>query len=241
MNADLIIFDKDGTLIDFDAFWVTISEHAIADILGQLGRTDIPMTEILKTLGVYDGVTDVQSVLCQGTYAQMSAEIHRALTENGVSIDPSVLTPLVTQAYGKHADTGVVKPTGEGLAKTLAALKAQGKRLAVVTTDNEPMTRKCLKALGVEPLFDRIFTDDGKTPTKPDPFCAQALSLEFDVPTDRILMVGDTMTDVAFAKNAGIRMVGIAKSERNRAVLAPHVCAVINDPSELPSLLEADE
>ncbi len=31
-----IIFDKDGTLIDFDSFWVTISEYAIKEMLEAL-------------------------------------------------------------------------------------------------------------------------------------------------------------------------------------------------------------
>ena len=51
-------------------------------------------------------------------------------------------------------------------------------------------------------------------------------------------MVGDTMTDTRFAKNAGISAIGIAKSEDNANILAPHAKAVIRDPSHLPEILE---
>lgn len=37
MRVDGIIFDKDGTLMSFDAFWVSLSVKALEDVLGQLG------------------------------------------------------------------------------------------------------------------------------------------------------------------------------------------------------------
>ena len=33
MRADAIIFDKDGTLLDFDAYWVSVSDAAITSVL----------------------------------------------------------------------------------------------------------------------------------------------------------------------------------------------------------------
>ena len=51
-------------------------------------------------------------------------------------------------------------------------------------------------------------------------------------------MVGDTMTDINFAKNAGIRVVGVAKSEQNKRILAPYAEAVISDVSNLLNLLK---
>jgi phosphoglycolate phosphatase len=69
------------------------------------------------------------------------------------------------------------------------------------------------------------------TPTKPDPFCVYDLCKRFGVDKTRVVMVGDTMTDMNFAKNAGISAIGIAKSESNAKILEPHAYAVIKDPS----------
>ena len=40
MNFDAIIFDKDGTLIDFDAFWVKVTEKTMQIVLERFGITN---------------------------------------------------------------------------------------------------------------------------------------------------------------------------------------------------------
>ena len=71
MRVDGIIFDKDGTLMSFDAFWVSLSVKALEDVLGELGMDHGLLPEILTAFGVRDGVTDINGVRCKGTYAEM--------------------------------------------------------------------------------------------------------------------------------------------------------------------------
>lgn len=241
MRADAVIFDKDGTLIDFDAFWVTVSVKAIEDMLSTFGRQEVPMEEILEAFGVHNGVTDMNGILCKGTYEQMGQSVYDILKRYGceASCEASCeeVTRVLIEAYNQNADAGDVKPTCPNLAQVLKQLKDQNKKLAVVTTDNMQITRKCLEKLGVLELFDKIYTDDGDVPTKPDPYCVYDFCEFAHVEKDRVVMVGDTMTDMRFAKNAGIAVVGIAKCEGNKEVLAPHADAVIPDPSHLLDLL----
>ena len=70
MNTEGIIFDKDGTLLDFDAFWVKESVVAIREFLNDIGTELVDISEILTALGVRDGRTDTNGVLCKGTYEQ---------------------------------------------------------------------------------------------------------------------------------------------------------------------------
>ncbi len=238
MKTQAIIFDKDGTLIDFDAFWVSVSVKAIEDVLSRVGGANTLVPAILEAFGVRDGVTDPNAVLCKGTYAEMGEILYGILRENGCTRSCDEVIGLMSDAYTRHADAGEVKPTCPELGAGLSDLKKQGIRLAVVTTDNEPITRKCLRDLGIEALFDRIYTDDGMTPTKPDPFCAYDFAKITGADMGNLVMVGDTMTDVRFAKNAGIRAIGLAAKEGNRAVLSPHADAVISAMTELADVLE---
>ena len=71
-----IIFDKDGTLIDFDSFWITISTIAIKDILKELGCNDVSAENILSVLGVEDGITSIDGILCSSTYSKIGDNIN---------------------------------------------------------------------------------------------------------------------------------------------------------------------
>ena len=238
MRAEGIIFDKDGTLMSFDAFWVSLSVKALEDVLGELGMEQDLLGEILEAFGVHDGVTDINGVLCKGTYAEMGEIVYEILSAHGCDADREDVVRAVEEAYSRNAAAGDVKPTCPDLAEALAELKGRGLRLAVVTTDNEPITRHCLTGLGVLEYFDVIFTDDGHTPTKPDPFCAEEFCRMYGLDKGRVAMVGDTMTDVRFAKNGGITAVSLAPTPEKKAMLAPHTDIIIDAISELTEILK---
>ena len=51
-------------------------------------------------------------------------------------------------------------------------------------------------------------------------------------------MVGDTETDMLFASNAGINMIALARSEKNRQKLCLLTDTVVADLSELLTILK---
>ena len=238
MKADAVIFDKDGTLLDFDAFWVGVSENAIEDTLKWAKDDVTDALDVLEAFGVHNGVTDIEGALCKGTYDELADIMYAVMKKNGYTGEREGIARVLKASFKGNTDSGEIKPTAENLADVLAELKRRNKKLAVVTTDNAEITLKCLKGLGIDRYFDKIYTDDGIIPTKPDPFCVNDFCTFAGIEKDGVVMVGDTMTDMNFAKNAGIRVIGIAKSEGNRALLASCADAVINDPSQLFEILE---
>ena len=212
MNIQAVVFDKDGTLLDFNAFWIAVSAAALEEMLVRLHREDIPLNELLASIGVYDGKADADALLCHGTYAQMGEAIYAVLREKGVTLSPEEVVSMTAEVYTQKAVLGEVKPTCRSLREVLEKLKSKGLRLLLVTTDNAEITQMCLEKLGVRELFDRVITDDGKTPTKPNPQCIREYSKESGIPVESMVMVGDTMTDVRFARNAGMRVIGVGAS-----------------------------
>lgn len=237
ITAKAIIFDKDGTLIDFDAFWVSLSRVALGAILAELHQDESCIEEILTDFGVRDGITDINGILCKGTYKQMSQIVQNILLRHGCSVSDEVIEKMVLDAYSRHAHVGTVKPTCPNLREVLETLKAGGRKLALVTTDNTEISVLCLEKLGVLDLFDKLYTDDGVLPVKPQPDNAFDFCSRTGLSQDQVLMVGDTMTDVRFARNAGIRVVGVARCEAARQVLDGQADAVISDLSQLLDIL----
>ncbi len=232
MNTKVVIFDKDGTLIKFDPFWVSVTSGVIDDIIALTGR-EMDRDEFFDTLGISDGKADADGLLCAGTYEQIGTAIHGVLSAHGADFDRKRIIELTIAAYDLHARDGVVEPTCDNIREKLLQIKKLGIRLLVVTTDNRRITDICLGKLGIADLFDKIYTDDGEFPPKPNPKCIKKYSAESGIAPDNMIMVGDTMTDVRFARNCGMAVIGIGETEQKAERLRPHADAVIPDISHV--------
>ena len=55
---------------------------------------------------------------------------------------------------------------------------------------------------------------------------------------DKAVMVGDTMTDVNFARNAGMSVIGVGSTDTNRQRLTAHADIVINSIADICDALK---
>ena len=238
MRTKAVIFDKDGTLMDFDPFWVTLTRIVVEEIKTNMQAVNVPEEEILTALGVKDGVTNINGVLCHGTYTQMGSVVSYVLERWGYETNPDEVTKLMIESYHRNYERGMIQPVCDNLCEVLRNLKEQGIKLAVVTTDDPLGVQSCLKKLGIADCFDAVYADDGKMPAKPEPHALYDFLEKEGLDRSEVVMVGDTLTDTAFARNAGIKVIGVAKDDGNRQILARHAEAVIPDVSYILEVLE---
>ncbi len=237
MSIKLVIFDKDGTLMDFDSFWVTVSRCAVTKMLKMLGAPENLLEPLLESMGVVNGVTDIRGVLCWGTYRLMGEKMHETLCKSGYAFALEEVVRLTRDTHHECADLGIVQGACVEIKNVLDMLKAQGRDLCVVTTDGPAVTKKCLDALEIADCFLEIFTADAGYPSKPDPFAIGEICRKYGLSKEEIVMVGDTLTDADFARNGGIRMIGVAKTQTNRDILAKHCDCVVPDISHVSRVL----
>ena len=237
MRTKAILFDKDGTLLAFDAFWISLAKTALGTLFAENG-IPFPEEEILAMVGVKGGKTDINGVLVHGTYGDIAELLYPLMKEGGYQKAPEILHEEMNEIFCRCADAGEILSDCADLPSVLQQLQDAGITLAVVTSDTPEMTAKCLKEMGVEDFFETIYSDDGIHPNKPAPFAAEDFCRKWGFAKDEVVMVGDTMTDMRFAKNAGIRGVGIAKDEDHKKILSEATDTLIYDLSELFGVLQ---
>lgn len=91
----------------------------------------------------------------------------------------------------------------DGVEACLDALEAQGWRLGVCTNKPEGLALGVLDALGIRHRFPAILGADTLSVRKPDPVHMTQTALRIGADPARSVMIGDTLTDLATARNAG--------------------------------------
>lgn len=236
-----ILFDKDGTLIDFDAIWVPVVSAAFEVMLTEWGLPLSLKEEMMEAIGVKNGITSVTGELCCGTYASISEKTVAFLASHGVTVSVEENLRASRERIHSMLGKGRVVPVCDDLGSVLEELKKMGITLGVVTSDDRVGAEHCLEKIGILSCFDVICADDGIHPPKPDPYYLLRFLEEKHLKKEEVMMVGDTFSDIRFAKNAGVFAVGVAKNEENRLLLAKEADVVLPDVSFLPALLRNGE
>lgn len=115
--------------------------------------------------------------------------INYVLEQEGLFSSEAVNTCL--QIYRNHLPKITLYPDAEDL---LAFLRENGIRLGLITDGRPEGQRAKIKALGIEPYFDKIIVTDelgGVTFRKPNPVAFENMQKHFNVPYKSMVYVGD--------------------------------------------------
>ena len=228
-----ILFDKDGTLLDFNATWLTAyiqAANSIAKSIGQPG-----LAESLLRGGGYDMVTGqwgADSLLASGSNQQIldfwSGQLGQPL--NGPQL--SVIRDIFSHAAGNPV------PAIENLRGFLLELKDRGLKSGLATMDDERNAVSMIEKLNLANCFDFVCGADSGYGTKPDPGMVEAFCRHCDLIPEQVIMVGDSPKDINMGINAGVaRSVGVLTGSHNRLELGKHTDTVLENIAELEDLL----
>lgn len=111
-------------------------------------------------------------------------------------------------------------PLGD-LGTIFGRLRADDRRIAVVTTDDRAPTDATLRALGIREYVGAMVCGDDGFDVKPAPDAVIAVCHAFRTEPSRVAVLGDTPTDVAMARSAGAgRVIGVRSGVGSEADLA---------------------
>jgi phosphoglycolate phosphatase len=209
----LIIFDKDGTLIDFSATWVPLIRKRVSFVLERLGKNQELRGFLLRSWGI-DPVSGKVDPRGPCPVSPRSDEIiigTMALYQHGYHWDEA--KQWIAQAFDE-ADTDSdwrqnVVPI-KGIQAFLAQLKEDGFQTALATNDERKDTEAILNHLSMDGLFDMILCWGEVSPPKPNPETIFTICRKLSIPPNETVMVGDSVTDMMMGKRAGVALsIGI--------------------------------
>ncbi len=188
-NKGLVVFDLDGTLLDTHVDLVESLNYTIAALNLE------PVT--------YD---DLTHLVGQGARVM----IERACKLQGRPISSEELAPLVERFVAHYSANmpGHTEPY-PGLVAAMDRLKADGYALAVCTNKLEGLATGLLEKLGLTHYFEAITGGDTFEHRKPDARHLTGTIERAGGYVSRSVMVGDSINDIAVAKNAGVPVIAV--------------------------------
>ena len=213
---DIVGFDLDGTLIDTSGDLAAAVNYAI----GTIDRPPYPTDAIRPFVG-------------RGARVMLE----RALDASGGYSDALLAEtlPILLDYYQQNlAIHSIPYP---GLIAAMDALDAAGVKMAICTNKAERFAVPLMHQLGLADRFAAIIGGDTVGIAKPDPTPIHAMAQRAG--GGRTIFVGDTINDIAGARNAGMPSIAVSFGFLEGPIEDLAADAVIHHFDDLVPLLES--
>jgi len=228
-NIKGIVFDKDGTLFDFNSVWSVWCERWL-DVLSE-GNNELAVL-LAKNVG-YDPSGKKfasDSVIVGGAADEASETLCEFL--------PDHWTREKIDIAGEKAAQSLPLPPAADFNLLFSALKNAQLTLGVATNDFEASAHNQLKQAGISAHFDFVCGFNSGFGSKPGPGMIEGFIEATGIKAQDVMMVGDSTHDLRAGRSAGVGCcVGVLTGPSSREELLSLADIILADIGELPALL----
>lgn len=225
-----ILFDKDGTLVDFDKTWFSVADQMALEVAG---GDRMHANRLMEAVG-YDYASAcfrADSIFVAGTNADIVTQWYPSLSP-AERLERTLHFDTVT-AVGGAANAVAIR----GVREAVTRLHGARFRLALATNDSTAGAERTLATLGMAQMFDAAFGYDAVANPKPAPDVVLAFADMAGLKPSEVAMVGDNAHDIEAGRAAGAGLtVGVLSGTGTRETLArAHV--ILESIADLPAHL----
>ena len=223
-----LIFDKDGTLFDFNATWGAFVRTLL---VAEADGDPAVLTRLAQALG-YD-LTLNRFLPSSIVIAEPTTVVARVVADVTGQADIAALTArmnAISATVPQHPATD--------LPVLMAALRARGLQLGVVTNDAEDPAMRHLEDAEILDEMAFVAGYDSGFGAKPAPGPLLAFCAATGLTAADCAMIGDSTHDLAAGRTAGMTCIGVLTGPASRDALAPHADAVLDSIADLPDWLD---
>jgi HAD superfamily hydrolase (TIGR01549 family) len=224
-NIGLMIFDKDGTLIELYHYWSQMVALRAELICRRLGLNDEYREGLMYQMGVDlkkkilrpDGPVGLKKreVVMRAAIDYLHGRGHDNIYNLCFDVFREVdqLTSLDLQKYIKPID---------GTVTLINDAHMKGCKIAIATTDKSERAKLAFRFLGLEEKIDIFLGADHVKESKPDPEMIFKILKDLNIQPDNAVMVGDALIDVQTGINAGLKAsIGVLTGFATASELLP--------------------
>lgn len=218
-KPDMILIDLDGTLVDSvpDLAW------CVDEMMKAIGREPHGQDKVREWVG-----NGVERLVRRALVGQLEGEPSDADFEKA--------HPIFLELYADN--TSKRSELYPGVREGIDWMKSQGLKLGCVTNKAAQFAAPILENLGLADDFSILVAGDTLKEKKPHPAPLLHAAEFFDVPAERAMMLGDSISDVRAARAAGFQIVCMTYGYNHGVdIRTADPDAVMDSMTELQTLL----
>ncbi|MDQ7079085.1 MAG: HAD-IA family hydrolase [Paracoccaceae bacterium] len=214
-----VIFDLDGTLADTSADLIAAANAAF-----RMGGHDVALDPVADALTAFHGG---RAMLRLG-FSRLAGGWDEGEIDR--------LYPLLLEYYGNNINRHT--RLYDGVVEMLDALAAAGMALGICTNKPESLAETLVRELGIRDYFGALLGADSIAVKKPDPEHLLETVRRVGGDAGNAVLVGDTVTDRAAGRAAGVPVVLVTFGPAGQGVAALEPEALLDHYRDLPGVLE---
>jgi phosphoglycolate phosphatase len=226
-----ILFDKDGTLAQVDAYLMQLAQKRARLVDAQVPGVQEPL---LMAFGIERDRINPMGLQAVGSRQEnlIAAAAYVAETGRPWAEALQIATQSFQEADAYLPDKAHQTPLFTGLQSWLTTLSQRGLKLGILSADTSTNIEQFVAAQGLESIIqDSLGSSDRLG--KPDPKFYQALCQQLAVNPVHTLMLGDSTLDMVMARRAGAGgCVGVTWGWQT-PVAIDHADVLLNSPEQL--------